>query len=73
MTDKYYERARFECKNCGKLWQSPGAAELCWNKDELLNKLEEVENHKAFYLPDVIDDIEKKIEEGEYDYQNNEQ
>jgi len=70
MSDRFRTKKVYECKHCGKEWDVPGAAELCWKKDELLNKLQEVENHKQFYLDDVIEDIEQKIEQREYDYDN---
>jgi len=69
-SDKYYERKVFECKRCGDQYQTPGTAELCWKKDKLMEVLEEVENHKALYLQDVIEDIERMVEEGKYDYDN---
>jgi len=69
-TDKYYKKEVFECKECGKQWDVPGAAELCWKKDRLMEILEEVENHKALYLQNVIEDIERMVEEGKYDYDN---
>lgn len=68
MSEKYYQKQVYECKNCGKQWKSPGAAELCWKEDQLMELLEEVENHKALYLQDVIGDIERMVEEGKYDY-----
>ena len=67
-TDKYYKKEVYECKNCGTQWDVPGGAELCWKKDRLMELLEKVENHKALYLQDVIEDIERMIEEGKYDY-----
>jgi hypothetical protein len=69
-TDKYYKKEVYECKECGKQYQTPGTAELCWKKDKLMEVLEEVENHKALYLQDVIEDIERMVEEGKYDYDN---
>lgn len=67
-TNKYYKKGVYECKNCGTQWDVPGEAELCWKKDRLMELLEEVENHKSLYLQDVIGDIERMIEEDEYDY-----
>lgn len=69
MSEKYRKKEVFECRECGKRWDVPGAAESCYNKHRLMDSLEAVDNHEALYIDDVIDEIEQMVENGEFDYE----
>lgn len=68
--DKYYSKdvTVYVCKECGKEWDVPGAAESCYNGHRLQDALESVNNHKKLYIDDVIDVIEQMVDDGEFDH-----
>lgn len=65
--DKYYDKKKFVCHECGKEWDTPGAAESCYNTHELNKVLQRVHNHDKLFIEDVIDAIEQMVLAGEFD------
>lgn len=66
--DKYYKTERFVCHNSGKEWETPGAAEICYRRDEIWALVEEANNHKHFSQSKLIKVMEEMVESGEFDY-----
>lgn len=65
--EKYYSTDKFVCHDCGREWDTPGAAESCWNRHRLMDVLERVYNHKKLVIGDVIAAIDEMVEAGAFD------
>jgi len=65
--DKSYKKEKFVCRECGKEWDTPGAASSCWDRHKFMDVLERVYNHKSLYIEDVIEAIDEMVRAGEFD------
>lgn len=69
MSDKYRKVEQYKCLECGKVHGHPSLAESCWFTDRMLAALEDADNHVKLSRSEMLKDVEKKVEEGGYDYE----
>lgn len=64
---KYRKVEQYKCIECGKVHDHPSLAESCWYRDKMEDALEEAANHIKLSRGQMLEEIERMVEEGEFD------
>lgn len=67
MSDKYQTVEYYRCKECGRVHEHPSLAESCWYRDRMENALERAANHSKLARGEMLEEIERMVQRGEFD------